>query len=61
MENNNDLHKKIKRTFSVSKALGEVGLAAVAVGAVLTLVGYGLSFRVDHLENKLKNNQKHRK
>jgi hypothetical protein len=57
-----DLHKKIKRSFSISKALGNVGLVAVGVGAVLTLAGYIVSFRVDHLEGKLnKNNNKNRR
>jgi hypothetical protein len=57
-----DLHKKIKRTFSISKGLGDAGILAIGIGAILTVAGYVLSFRVDHLENKLdKNNQKHRR
>jgi hypothetical protein len=57
-----DLHKKIKRTFSVSKAFGDIGTIATGIGVGLIFIGYVLSFRVDHLENKLnKNNQKRRK
>ena len=56
-----DLHKKIKRSFSISKALGNVGLVAIGVGAALTLAGYIVSFRVDHLEGKLNKNNKHRR
>jgi hypothetical protein len=56
-----DLQKKIKRTFSISKGLGDAGLLAIGIGTILTVAGYALSFRVDHLENKLNKNQKHRR
>ena len=55
-----DLHKKIKRSFSISKALGDIGLVVTGVGVALTLGGYFVTlFRVDRLEGKLnKNNNK---
>ena len=43
-----NLHKKIKRTFSISKGLGDAGILAIGIGAILTIAGYALSFRVDN-------------
>ena len=60
MNDKNNLHKKIKRTFGVSKAFGDIGMWAIGAGAVFTLVGYILSFRVDSLEKKLNNNNRRR-
>lgn len=57
-----DLHKKIKRSFSISKALGNVGTITVGLGVALIMFGYGVSFYVDHQEGKLnKNNIKNRR
>lgn len=52
-----DLHKSIKRSFSVSKALGKAGVITIAVGSVLLLAGYAASFHVDKLETKLRTNK----
>lgn len=51
-----DLKRRIDRSFSISKALGKAGVIAVAVGSVLLLAGYAMSFHVDKLQTKIKKN-----
>jgi hypothetical protein len=49
-----DLKKRIDRSFSISKALGKVGIYVIGAGAVLLLGGYAMSFHVEKLESKLR-------